>query len=100
MEIFLPVRKVLNYVYSEDPNLCHGVSAPLGQGMEVLTSGSCQVCMQILGCSFLSLEILTFACKMLGMALRWDSYPVASGSTLSLFQLIKEWHPRIFPHLA
>lgn len=72
MEISLPVRKVLNKVYSDSPNHCHGVRAPLGQGMEVLTSGSCQVCMQILGCSFFSLEILTFTCKMLGMALRWD----------------------------
>lgn len=34
MEVSLPVRKALNKVHSEGPNHCHGVSAPLAQGME------------------------------------------------------------------
>lgn len=33
-EVSLPVRKLLNNVYSEGPNRCHSVSAPPGQGME------------------------------------------------------------------
>lgn len=85
MEVSLPVRKALNNVHSEGPNHCHGVSAPLAQGMEqpphswklpglhadvrmwFLISGGINICLQTLA-----------------MALRWDGCPVASGSALSL----------------
>lgn len=57
-EVPLPVGKVPNSIYDEAPNRCHSVSASLGRGENSLfTSGNCQFCMQILGCSFFFLQV-------------------------------------------